>query len=45
MKNLDVAAELGIQPILFNRDQEECGGLIVNDFSELTALMETENEE
>ena len=39
------AEELGIKPILFNRDQEEYGGLIVNDFSELAGLMETENEE
>ena len=45
VKNLIVAEELGIKPILFNRDQEEYGGLIVNDFSELAGLMETENEE
>lgn len=40
VKNLIVAEELGIKPILFNRDQEEYGGLIVNDFTELAALIE-----
>ena len=39
VKNLIVAEELGIKPVLFNRDQEEYGGLIVNDFSELAGLV------
>lgn len=39
VKNLDVASELGIQPILFNRDNEEYEGIIVNSFEELSAVL------
>ncbi len=35
VKNLEVATEFGISPILFNRDNEEYEGVIVNSFSEL----------
>ncbi|MBO4696148.1 MAG: HAD-IA family hydrolase [Lachnospiraceae bacterium] len=41
VKNLIAAEELGIKPILFNRDQEEYDGLIVNEFSELAVLLES----
>ena len=40
VKNLEVAAELGIQPVLFNRDNEEYGGTIVNSFAELECILE-----
>ncbi len=39
VKNLDVAAELGIHTVLFNRDKEEYGGMIVNSFSELEEVL------
>ena len=39
VKNLLVAAEMGIEPILFNRDQEEYTGTIVNSFAELAELL------
>ena len=39
VKNLLVAAEMGIEPILFNRDQEEYTGTIVNSFAELADLL------
>ena len=39
VKNLDVANELGIHPILFNRDNEEYDGVIVNSFDELDAAL------
>ena len=35
VKNLVAAQEFGIQPILFNRDQEEYAGATVNSFLEL----------
>lgn len=35
VKNLDVASELGIHSVLFNRDHVEYSGKIVNSFSEL----------
>ena len=37
VKNLRIAAELGIKTILFNRDGEEYEGNVVNDFVELEA--------
>ena len=40
VKNLRTAEELGIRPILFNRDHEEYEGTIVNSFAELAALLE-----
>ncbi len=40
VKNLEVAEELGIVPILFNRDGEEYGGRIVNSFAELEKMLE-----
>lgn len=40
VKNLEVADELGICPILFNRDHEEYTGTIVNTFEELAELLE-----
>lgn len=39
--NLITAAELGITPILFNRDGETYDGLIVNTFEELERLLKT----
>ena len=39
VKNLDVAGEMGIQPILFNRDKENYAGTIINSFSELAELL------
>lgn len=38
VKNLTAAAELGIVPVLFNRDREEYGGLTVNSFDELEKI-------
>ena len=35
VRNLKVAEELGISPILFNRDNEEYTGVIINSFEEL----------
>lgn len=40
VKNLLAAEELGIQTILFNRDGEEYGGRIANDFVELGKMLE-----
>lgn len=40
VKNLKVAGELGICPILFNRDKEEYSGTIVNTFEELAEILE-----
>ena len=40
VSNLNVAAELGIMPILFNRDQESYDGIVVNTFEELAELLE-----
>lgn len=45
VKNLKTAGELGIVPILFNRDKEEYDGNVVNDFKELDILLETWNDE
>lgn len=39
VKNLEAAAELMIHPILFNRDNEEYDGEIVNDFATLYELL------
>ncbi len=41
-KNLLVAQELGIVPVLFNRDGEEYTGIIVNTFEELAKVIERE---
>ena len=40
VKNLDAAKDLGIYPILFNRDREQYGGVIVNSFDELAMLLD-----
>ena len=40
VKNLLVAEELGIQTILFNRDGEEYDGRVVNNFEELTEMLQ-----
>ena len=40
VSNLNVAEELGILPILFNRDQETYDGIVVNTFEELAELLE-----
>ena len=42
VKNLEVASELGIHSVLFNRDDEEYGGRIVNTFAELGERLENE---
>ena len=39
VKNLRTAAELGIEPVLFNRDGEEYDGTVVNSFPELADLL------
>ncbi len=39
--NLNVANEIGIYPILFNRDKVEYAGITVNTFKELTDIVET----
>ena len=39
VENLVVAQELGIKPILFNRDGEEYEGIIVNTFEELADIL------
>lgn len=39
VKNLLVAQELGIEPVLFNRDKEEYTGTIVNSFEELELVL------
>ena len=39
VKNLLTAAELGIEPILFNRDHEDYSGTLVNSFAELAGLL------
>lgn len=39
VSNLQVAEQLGISTILFNRDKEEYNGKIVNDFIELETLL------
>ena len=39
VKNLLVAEELGITPILFNRDGEEYDGIVVNTFEELSSII------
>ncbi len=41
VKNLDAAGEMGIQPILFNRDKEKYAGTIINAFSELAELLDS----
>lgn len=39
VNNLNAAAEFGIRPILFNRDGVTYDGTIVNNFSELEAVL------
>lgn len=39
VKNLEAADSLGIQTILFNRDNESYAGTIINSFSELANLL------
>ncbi|MBQ8799734.1 MAG: HAD-IA family hydrolase [Lachnospiraceae bacterium] len=39
VKNLLVAQEMGIEPVLFNRDKEEYTGTIVNSFEELELVL------
>ena len=45
VKNLITAAELGIEPILFNRDGEEYTGTIVNSFAELAEVLDEGEKE
>lgn len=40
VKNLAVASEMGIRPILFNRDNEDYAGTIINSFPELAELLD-----
>lgn len=40
VQNLKVAEELGISPILFNRDNEEYTGVIINSFEELANMLD-----
>lgn len=39
VKNLNVAEELGIRPVLFNRDNEQYSVVTVNSFRELAELL------
>ena len=39
VRNLETASELGIQTILFNRDNENYAGTIINSFSELASFL------
>lgn len=41
VKNLEAAADLGIHTILFNRDNEDYNGIIVNSFEELADKLES----
>lgn len=41
VKNLEVAENLGITSVLFNRDGEEYTGRIVNSFEELAEMLES----
>ena len=41
VKNLEVAADLGIHTILYNRDHEDYNGIIVNSFEELADQLES----
>lgn len=41
VKNLEVADDLGIRTILYNRDHEEYEGIIVNSFEELAKMLES----
>ena len=41
VKNLKVAADFGIHPILYNRDGESYDGLIINSFEELAKILES----
>ena len=43
--NLNVAAEFGIKPILINRDGVTYDGTIVNNFSELEAVLTDKGED
>lgn len=45
VQNLLAAAELGIEPVLFNRDHEEYAGMIVNSFPELAVLLDQTDKE
>ena len=38
--NLEVAKEVGICPVLFNRDNEEYAGTIVNSFAEVEKILD-----
>lgn len=40
VKNLEAADKLGICPILFNRDNEEYSGVIINSFAELAEIID-----
>jgi len=40
VKNLEVAREVGICPVLFNRDNEEYAGIIVNSFAEVEKILD-----
>lgn len=39
VQNLESAAEIGIYPILFNRDNEEYTGTIINSFKEFETIL------
>ena len=41
VKNLKVAADFGIHPILYNRDGENYDGIIINSFEELAKILES----
>lgn len=40
VKNLEAASDLGIHTVLYNRDNEDYGGIIVNSFEELAGKLD-----
>ena len=40
VKNLQVAEQMGISTILFNRDGESYGGMLANDYAELAKMLD-----
>ena len=44
-KNLLVAQDLGIVPVMFDRDKEEYAGVKVNSFEELSRIIEKNNRD
>ena len=45
VKNLEVATDLGIHTVLYNRDNEDYNGIIVNSFEKLADRLEALNQD